>query len=1233
MHTNRTKARRHLLTPAAAACLVALAGCAGSHPPTAAKPDAATVAALPPAILSLIEAGEREARHPVSAAINAPPPDGIEGLLNPTASMNSASARQGLDQVLAGISPPEAATPTRPTDEEKNSESLRHYIQGREKLLTGDPATAIGELRAATELDPASGEPWRELGEAQLALGLTGEAIRSFRASAATGLREPRTLELIGRAALERGDHTEATRYLAAALASSPERADPALNRLILVELSRALAPQGYIVAAKEAIEKALTSPATLSASTRYSAELGAIFRRQGELWRDVGDALCRLGEYQEAAAAYRHASELPTVDGKPIRPRIVYAWMKSGRPSAAAVAVIDDIALAHGRISELDTSLLRFITTHGANPTQVSDAVASLEAIDDGIRYPSVGRDLSLARAAILPPAQAQVVLRSHLANHPTDVRAAAQLLDMCASPNAAAGESIRLVAGNPTSAKAMAEALLRSRHNLDQVYAALESASPKDAGTLLRAYLIAKQGRLDESLGLLKTIDAQRPAASTAAIAMVEVALDLGSPDKAVHAVEELRKQTDPTSTRLLAQVLILTQHYREALDIIRPLAIRGDADIETLTTAGDIAMRLGRADDAEEWISRAADLDPYDDRPPSLLMVLHSSGGLRPDPAKLTRTVRDLRQASPDSRTLRLVRARETMRRAQWTQAESELQKLVEEDPGDPAPMELLASSWQEHLKADPAAAEPIRAWLLGLLARRPQSAVLLGGMATLEIACGSAANAEAPLRAALKTGAGPDVSRVLERVLREQLGRMDEADQLAHTRLDGHPLTVVGAIESAELLLRTKKPQEALAALQTSIDPTIDLAPDQAAGLLALVGRCVAEVKDPRNTAAMCRAVALFDRCIATGQEVPVEVHQRRLEAMTSCPDQGVPRLLEAAKLCSSQFPALQGRPYVMVSQRLRSLGRGPAAREFMPGAIAAAPSDTDLLEEWYIVVVTCGTAADARPMIDAIDSAGQLRTVLQRLMQRDQGVLNPAEIHDLRAEAAYLLGNFYAEARKPTDADAAYELALSYDPRHAWASNNLGYALADRGMDIERASKLLEQAVEQLREEASVLDSLGWLRYKQGIILNENDPATGLVKRRGALSLLENAAGKPRGQQDNTILDHLGDARWLAGKRNEAVQAWTKANQISKDTLRLAEQVRQARRQAEDNGIQQEPAEDSAVVVEAKKLDESTTIKIEAAANGGPVRVAPQISNPDPHPPLADPDAAAKNPNN
>src|SRR5204863_8499798 len=57
--------------------------------------------------------------------------------------------------------------------------------------------------------------------------------------------------------------------------------------------------------------------------------------------------------------------------------------------------------------------------------------------------------------------------------------------------------------------------------------------------------------------------------------------------------------------------------------------------------------------------------------------------------------------------------------------------------------------------------------------------------------------------------------------------------------------------------------------------------------------------------------------------------------------------------------------------------------------------------------------------------------------------------------------------------------------LERDPKNVNALNALGYTLADRTNRYNEAQTLLQQAFDQKPDDPFVLDSLGWLHYRQG----------------------------------------------------------------------------------------------------------------------------------------------------
>lgn len=99
--------------------------------------------------------------------------------------------------------------------------------------------------------------------------------------------------------------------------------------------------------------------------------------------------------------------------------------------------------------------------------------------------------------------------------------------------------------------------------------------------------------------------------------------------------------------------------------------------------------------------------------------------------------------------------------------------------------------------------------------------------------------------------------------------------------------------------------------------------------------------------------------------------------------------------------------------------------------------------------------------------------------------------------------------------------------IKLKPDNAMALNALGYSLADHGLKLEEAHRLIEKALQLQPNDPYILDSLGWVLYRQG-------------KLEPALKILSEAYQlKP----DPEIAAHLGEVLWKRRHIEQAVQVW------------------------------------------------------------------------------------------
>ncbi len=90
--------------------------------------------------------------------------------------------------------------------------------------------------------------------------------------------------------------------------------------------------------------------------------------------------------------------------------------------------------------------------------------------------------------------------------------------------------------------------------------------------------------------------------------------------------------------------------------------------------------------------------------------------------------------------------------------------------------------------------------------------------------------------------------------------------------------------------------------------------------------------------------------------------------------------------------------------------------------------------------------------------------------------------------------------YYETGKVETSIEYLYK-ALALDPDNANALNSIGYILADRSIDTEKAVDYCRKAVKAKPENPAYLDSLGWAFYRSG----QNEEARHYLKRAFELS--------------------------------------------------------------------------------------------------------------------------------
>lgn len=166
-------------------------------------------------------------------------------------------------------------------------------------------------------------------------------------------------------------------------------------------------------------------------------------------------------------------------------------------------------------------------------------------------------------------------------------------------------------------------------------------------------------------------------------------------------------------------------------------------------------------------------------------------------------------------------------------------------------------------------------------------------------------------------------------------------------------------------------------------------------------------------------------------------------------------------------------------------------------------------------------------------------------ILRELGRRDESfeVLDRA-LEQLPASVAILYTHslLAAELGRVDIAEQDLRTILAVQPENAAALNALGYTLADQTERYEEAEALIRQAYILQPNEASIVDSMGWIAYRRGRIDE-------------ALQFLKKAWGLDKNAE---IAAHLGEVLWVSGQKPEAVQIWRQGREVDADNPVLLE---------------------------------------------------------------------------
>jgi len=459
--------------------------------------------------------------------------------------------------------------------------------------------------------------------------------------------------------------------------------------------------------------------------------------------------------------------------------------------------------------------------------------------------------------------------------------------------------------------------------------------------------------------------------------------------------------------------------------------------------------------------------------------------------------------------------------------------------------------------------------------------PQSTAALGVVASLLVTARKVDEAE-PYLEKLLDSEGVDLERAYLQVNRLLAGNPDKASNLRVVRklTARHQELAPAHFALAQAAALAEDEQTALAEARRAAQ----LRPEwEAPAILE------AQVLQKRSTAQAAKRLADFV------EQNPSSRQGRLAYARALVADKRVPEARKQYEALLAANPgdtdlvytiavlAFQLKDYPVAEENMKRLVSTPEYRDpdgarFLLGEIAEDQKHWSRAIEWYEQIQDGEHALPARlRTANAIAKQGKLdaaRDYLHKTATEYPG----QEVQFTVAEAQLLRDasrdsdafQVLADALKaePDQPELLYDSALTaeklkrYDilernlrklievkPDHAHAYNALGYSFAERNTRLGEARKLVEKAIELAPEDYFIVDSLGWVQYREGDL------------KSAAQTLKRAYDGRP----DAEIGAHLGEVLWMLGERREANRVWQESLKTAPDNETLLKTIKRLRK--------------------------------------------------------------------
>lgn len=163
-----------------------------------------------------------------------------------------------------------------------------------------------------------------------------------------------------------------------------------------------------------------------------------------------------------------------------------------------------------------------------------------------------------------------------------------------------------------------------------------------------------------------------------------------------------------------------------------------------------------------------------------------------------------------------------------------------------------------------------------------------------------------------------------------------------------------------------------------------------------------------------------------------------------------------------------------------------------------------------------------------------------------------GQVNEKSSPDLVSDLYMIMGDILNKKGQEKESFAAYDSCLQWKDNNIPALNNYAYYMSLGGKDLQKAEQMSYKTIKAEPKNATYLDTYAWIlfmeeRYQESKIYIDQ-----------AINNLDST------ENNNTVLEHVGDIYAMNGMTDQAVEYWQKSYDAGNKTSVIQQKIKQKR---------------------------------------------------------------------